>query len=109
MVIPSNTNINTQTGSTTKAKVDHKAVELNSPEKQTQEKSSPANGGASKDSVSLSSTALTIANLEAKVSGSSSIDRAKIDEIKASISEGTYRADADKIALAILKQEELLN
>lgn len=75
----------------------------------------PPSGGqksqssSSGDNVSLSSQGLSIASLEAAIEDAPDINQAKIDEIKSSINAGTYKPDANKIAYAILAQEDLLN
>ncbi len=60
------------------------------------------------DSVSLSEASKTIAQIEAKLSGSSEIDMAKVAEVKASIADGSYEVNSENIANKLFQDETLL-
>lgn len=59
-------------------------------------------GPALSDSVSLSGTAKAMSRLEHKIAQDPAIDRAKVDEIKQSINNGSYSINPNAIADKIL-------
>lgn len=48
--------------------------------------------------VELSALSATMAKAEARIASTPTVDRARVDEIRAAISEGRFRIDAGKIA-----------
>ncbi len=65
--------------------------------------------GTSPDSVSLSAEAQTMHKLESAIQSASDIDSEKVDAIKQAIAEGRFEINADRLAEAMLAQDELLN
>ena len=57
-------------------------------------------GGEAK--VELSSLSATLAKAEAAVASAPAVDRARVEEIRAAISEGRFKVDAGKIADGLL-------
>lgn len=60
------------------------------------------------DSVSITSQAQQLQNVQAKLSNIPEIDLKKVEEIKTAIAEGRYKVDADKLASNIAKFENEL-
>jgi negative regulator of flagellin synthesis FlgM len=67
---------------------------------------SSANG--TEKSVQLSSQAQAFEKLEAKILSSEGVDKAKVEDIKQQISNGSYEINSGNIADKILAQERLL-
>ncbi len=61
------------------------------------------------DSVSLSNTAEQLSKVQARLDETPAIDRAKVDAIKAAITRGEYRVNAERVAeqLIALEKERL--
>jgi negative regulator of flagellin synthesis FlgM len=69
---------------------------------------SKSNGAGAEKSVRLSSQAQAIEKLEAKILSSEGVDKAKVDDIKQQIADGSYEMNTSNIAEKILAQETLL-
>lgn len=54
--------------------------------------------GAGEDKVELSALSATLAKAEAVIASTPTVDRARVDEIRAAMSEGRFKIDAGKIA-----------
>ncbi|AVJ55343.1 flagellar biosynthesis anti-sigma factor FlgM [Idiomarina sp. OT37-5b] len=87
-----NTNIDTKTN----RQVDAGSTAGNSP--------APAKSGGG-DSVSLTSEAQQLSRLQEKAMGSSGIDQAKVDRIKAQIESGSYKVDVERLASKLAEFE----
>jgi negative regulator of flagellin synthesis FlgM len=103
MVIQPNTDLTN--ASQTRHKAASNAPTSNSGAPQTDAKSS---GASTEKSVQLSSQAQAIEKLEAKILSSDGVDRAKVDDIKQQIADGSYEINSGSIADKILAQETLL-
>ena len=66
----------------------------------------PDAGKGAQDSVSLSSSARDIAQLESEIKSLPDIDKAKVDAIKERIASGEYHIDFEKVAQKMLNLEE---
>lgn len=101
MVIDPGNSLNSHNASTTKARQ----------QEQTKSESGLARENAPEspsDSVSLSSASRSIAKIEASLAVSSDVDAAKVAEVKASISNGSYKVNAEAIANRLYQDESLL-
>ena len=58
--------------------------------------------------VSLSKDAMELRDLQASVQSASDVDEARVEAIRASIANGSYRIDADRIASRLLDLEKQL-
>ena len=81
--------------------------------KTRQANAQPTEGSAKKsastqtsDSVSLSTTGQNMAKLEAAVAQTPAVDEAKVAQVKAAITSGQYKVDADSIADKMLAQDQ---
>ncbi len=77
----------------------------------TQKKNQKAETTASQDqqdSVALTDTAKSLANVEQHLASLPEVNRARVDQLKQSINEGTYAVNSEKIAAKILAMEDLL-
>lgn len=66
---------------------------------------SPGSEKSSADSVSLSSNARDIAQIESEIKNLPEIDQSKVDAIKARIASGEYHIDFEKVAQKVLDIE----
>lgn len=62
----------------------------------------------SADSVALSPEAQTLGRLSEAIDSASGVDSERVDAIKQAITEGRFEINADRLAEAMLAQEELL-
>ena len=60
---------------------------------------------AAADNVSLSAKAQSLARLESRVAQAPEVDRKKVEAIKQSIAEGSYKVNPEQIARAMLNAE----
>lgn len=63
---------------------------------------------SSADQVQLSQEAKKLGQLQAKIESSSEVDMSKVNEIRRAIAEGKFHVNPERIAEALLNQEELL-
>jgi negative regulator of flagellin synthesis FlgM len=68
-----------------------------------------SSGSSAEKSVQLSSQAQAIEKLEAKILSSEGVDKAKVEDIKQQIANGSYEMNSGSIADKILAQEKLLS
>ncbi len=61
--------------------------------------------GAAEDSVVLTDVAKKLVDAEMDVSSGPVIDRARIEEIKSAIAQGSFKPDAEKIASKLIELE----
>jgi negative regulator of flagellin synthesis FlgM len=103
MVIQPNTDL------TNASQARHKAAS-NAPASPSDASSNAAqsNNVATERNVQLSSQAHTIEKLEAKILSSEGVDKAKVEEIKQQIADGSYEMNSSNIADKLLAQENLL-
>lgn len=87
---------NTQSAHTAKAK--SPAVPERSPVE-------PSTSTASRDSVSLSSQAQSLARLEGAMKDSPDVDQSKVERIKQALAEGSYGVDSYSIADKMLSRD----
>lgn len=69
------------------------------------EKGSPSSAPSSSDSVSLSSAAKNLAQLESELKGLPEIDQQRVEAIRAMLSDGSYKIDLEKLAQKMLDLE----
>lgn len=62
--------------------------------------------GVDDDTVSVSTVARSVAELDASIERSPSLDSERIAELRSAIENGQYRIDAEKLAAAILRLEK---
>jgi negative regulator of flagellin synthesis FlgM len=62
----------------------------------------PSQGESSKDSVSLSSSAQSLARIEAELKSLPEVNQSRVDEVKARIERGEYQPDSDNLAQKML-------
>lgn len=65
-------------------------------------------GAGTEDSVELSQAAKLITELETKIASASSVDTAKVANIKQAIADGSYSVDANSIASKMLASDDVL-
>ena len=61
------------------------------------------------DRVSLTSTAARLKDIEQQLSGTSAVDRERVEAVQTAISNGDYTVDADRIADKMLAFEDFMN
>ena len=71
-------------------------------------RSSVNQGTVAKDTVSLSDQALSLNNLQQKITDASDTDDNKVASIKAAIERGDYKVNSDRVATKMLAQESAL-
>lgn len=59
------------------------------------------------DNVSFSAQAQLLTKLEGRISQAPDVDRGKVEAVKQALADGRYKIDAQKIAAAILAQEDI--
>lgn len=82
-------------------------------ENRQQNRSNGSNGGVEKqvaegmgdDSVSITDVGQKMIEVEKEIAASPIVNRARIDEIKAAIADGSFRPDAEKIAAKMIELE----
>lgn len=100
MVIQSNSSIGANANTAGKAKQSTSAPSPNN----ALVPSKPGSD-SSKDSVSLSPEAQSIAKIETNISRAPEVDTGKIAEVKAAIASGSYKIDSDAIAKQMMDED----
>lgn len=103
MVIdPGNSNVN-KSGTNAPSAHTAKAKSLAVPERSAGQQ--PVTSAASRDSVSLSSQAQTLARLENAMKDSPEADESKVERIKQALADGTYSVDSYSVAGKMLSRD----
>lgn len=98
-------NINTALNS-----LNTKSTSTKSAKSEESSSSSSASGTktAGKDTVKLTDQALSLSQLEQKISEASDTNTSKVDSIKAAIMDGSYQINSDSIAKKLMNSETAL-